>query len=172
MNQLYKKTFDHITMPEDRAQSLCTELIAHYAMNEKEVTPMNRTIARRSHTLLVAVILLLAMSASALACGIYYAVTYEVNEDAVISDDAVNLTDLDADFEYGDYTYHEEDGMVIVEMGETGTEDEVIYSLTDDLSEGESIEMTDQDLEFTIDSYHYTEQDGKITVDLSDRAAE
>lgn len=172
MNQLYKKTFDHITMPEDRAQSLSTELIAHYAMNEMEVTHMNRTIVRRSHTLLVAVILLLAMSASALACGIYYAVTYEVNEDAVISDDAINLADIDADIEFSDYTYHEEDGMVIVEMGETGAEDDVMYSMTDNLSDGEITELTEQDVEFVLDSYNYTEEDGKITVDLSDMAAD
>lgn len=133
---------------------------------------MNRNIVRRSHTLLVAVILLLAMSASALACGIYYAVTYEVNEDAVISDDAINLTDMDADIEFGDYTYREEDGMIIVEMGETGAEDDVMYRMTDNLPDGEITELTEQDVEFVLDSYNYTEKDGKITVDLSDTAAD
>lgn len=116
MNQLYKKTFDHIKLPEQRAQSLCTELISYCSMNEQEVTHMNRTIIRRSHTLLVAVILLVAMSASALACGIYYAVTYEVNEGAVMPEDAVDLSDQEADFEYDDYTYREEESMIIVEM--------------------------------------------------------
>lgn len=168
MNQLYKQTFDQVKMPEDHARSLYEELASYCSMNEKEEIKVNLRIVRRSTPVLVAVILLIAMSVSALACGIYYAVTYEVNEDAVISDDAINLADMDADIEISDYTYHEEDGMVIVEMGETGVEDDVTYSMTDNLSDGEITELTEQDAEFVLDSYHYTEEDGKVTVDLSD----
>ena len=168
MNQLYKQTFDHVKMPDDHARSLCEELASYCSMNEKEVIKVNLRIVRRSTPVFVAVILLIAMSVSALACGVYYAVTYEVNQNAVIDEDAVNLIDQGADIEYGDYTYHEEDGMIIVEMDEAGAEDEVTYRMSDDQTDGEATDLTNQDAEFVLDADHYTEEDGKVTVDLSD----
>ena len=167
MKRLYKQTFDHVRMSEDRAGSLYAELASHCSNSEKEEKPVNRIIVRRSIPVLAAVILLIAMSVSALACGVYYAVTYEVNEDAVIPEDAVSLNDEEPDFEYADYDYREEDGMIIVEMDKTGAEDDVTYSVTDELPDGEAIELTEDDLEFTLDSYHYTEEDGKVTADLT-----
>ena len=133
---------------------------------------MNRIIVRRSTPVLVAVILLIAMSVSALACGVYYAVTYEVNEDAVIPENAVGLNDQEADFEYDGYTYREEDGMIIVDMDKVDAEDEITYRVTDELHDGETIELTEEDMEFALDSYHYTEENGKVTVDLTGKTAD
>lgn len=172
MNQLYKQTFDQVKMPENHARSLCAELASHCSDREREEKSMNRIIVRRSTPVLVAVILLIAMSVSALACGVYYAVTYEVNEDAVIPENAVGLNDQEADFEYDGYTYREEDGMIIVDMDKVDAEDEITYRVTDELPDGETIELTEEDMEFALDSYHYTEENGKVTVDLTGKTAD
>ena len=116
MNQLYQKTFDHVTMPEDHARSLRVELASHCSKHETEVIPMKKHFVRRSASFLAAAILIAAMSVSALACGIYYYVTYEVQEGVELPEDAVNLTEQNADFEMDLYDYREEDGMIIVEF--------------------------------------------------------
>lgn len=168
MNQLFKRTFDHVTMPEDHARSLRAALASHCSDNEMEVIPMKKNFVRRSTSFLVAVILIAAMSVSALACGIYY-VTYEVEEGVEIPEDAFDLTDQDADFEIGSYDYQEEDDMIIVEFGETAADEDVSYEITDDqaLAEGgEAVDLTEQDAEFETVPYSYTEENGKITADL------
>ena len=116
MNQLYQKTFDHVTMPEDHARSLRVELASHCSKHETEVIPMKKHFVRRSASFLAAAILIAAMSVSALACGIYYYVTYEVQEGVEFSEDAFDLTGQDADFELSPYSYTEENGKVTVDL--------------------------------------------------------
>lgn len=164
-----KRTFDHVTMPEDHARSLRSALASHCSDNETEVIPMKKNFVRRSTSFLVAVILIAAMSVSALACGIYY-VTYEVEESAEIPEDAFDLADQNADFQVDSYDYREEDGMIIVDFGETASEEDVSYEIVDDqaLAEGgETVDLTEQDAEFETIPYSYTEENGKITADLS-----
>lgn len=168
MNQLYKRTFDHVTMPEESAKSIRASLASRCSNNETEVNPMKNNIVRKSTSFLVAAILIATMSISALACGIYYYVTYEVKEGVELSEDAVNLTDQDADFEMDSYDYREEDGMIIVEFGEAN--DEVSYEIGDDqalFESGETVDLTEQDADFELSPYSYTEDNGKVTVDLS-----
>lgn len=170
MNQLYQRTFDHVTMSEDHARSLRSALASHCSNNVTEVIPMKKTIMHRSTAFLVAVVLIAAMSVSALACGIYYYVTYEVQEGVEIPEDAFDLTEQDADFEMDSYDYREEDGMIIVDFDETAADKDVSYEITDDqaLAEsGEVVDITDQDADFEVSPYNYTEENGKITVDLS-----
>ena len=170
MNQLYQRTFDHVTMPEDHARSLRAELASHCSNHETEVIPMKKTIVRRSTSFLVAAILIASMSISALACGIYYYVTYEVQGGVEFSEDAFDLTSQDTDYEVGSYDYHEEDGMIIVDFGETATDEDVSYEIADDQTLAESneaVDLTEQDAEFELSPYSYTEENGKITADLS-----
>lgn len=170
MNKLYQRTFDHVSMPEDHAQALRSALASHCSNNETEVIPMKKHFVRRSTSLFVAAILIAAMSVSALACGIYYYVTYEINENVEIPEDAVNITDQDADFEMDSYEYHEEDGMIIVDFDEAVTDEDVSYEIADDqaLTEGgETVDLTEQNTDFEISPYSYTEENGKVTVDLS-----
>lgn len=170
MNQLYQRTFDHVTMPKDHARSLCAELASHYSKNETEVIPMKKTIVRRSTSFLVAAILIAAMSVSALACGIYYYVTYEVKEGVELPEDTVNITDQDADYVVDSYDYHEEDGMIIVDMDEVISEEEVSYNISDDqalIESGETVDLTEQDADFEFSPYSYTKDNGTTTIDLS-----
>ena len=170
MNQLYQRTFDYVTMPEDHARSLRSALASHCSNNETEVIPMKKHFVRRSTSFLVAAILIAAMSVSALACGIYYYVTYEVHEGVELTEDAVNLTDQAAVFEMDSYDYREEDGTIIVDVDETVADEDVSYEITDDqaLAEsGETVDLTEQDVDFEVSPYSYTEENGKITVDLS-----
>ena len=170
MNQLYQRTFNHVTMPEDHARSLRTELASHCSNHETEVIPMKKNIVRRSTSFLIAAILIAAMSVSALACGIYYYVTYEVNEDVVIPTDAINLIDQDADFEVSSYDYQEENGLIIVDMDGGIIEEEVSYNITDDhalFESGETVDLTEEDADFAFSPYSYTEDNGKVTVNLS-----
>lgn len=170
MNMLYQRTFDHVTMPEDHAQALRSTLASHCSNNETEVIPMKKHFVRRSTSFLVAAILIAAMSVSALACGIYYYVTYEVHEGVEIPEDAVNITDQDADFEMDSYEYREEDGMIIVDFDAADTDEDVSYEISDEQAldeSGETVDLTEQDAEFEIGTYSYTEENGKITVDMS-----
>lgn len=170
MNQLYQRTFDHITMPEESAKSIRASLASRCSHNEMEVNPMKKNIVRKSTSFLVAAILIATMSISALACGIYYYVTYEVHEGVELTEDAVNLTDQAAVFEMDSYDYREEDGTIIVDVDETVADEDVSYEITDDqaLAEsGETVDLTEQDVDFEVSPYSYTEENGKITVDLS-----
>ena len=170
MNQLYQRTFDHVTMPEDHARSLRSALTSHCSNNETEVIPMKKNIVRKSTSFLVAAVLIAAMSVSALACGIYYYVTYEVQEGVECSEDAFDLTGQDADFETDPYDYREEDGMIIVDFDDTATDEDVSYEITADQTPAESddaVDLTEQDADFELSPYSYTEKNGKVTVDLS-----
>lgn len=173
MNQLYQRTFDHVTMSEDYARSLRLALASRCSDHEMEVIPMKKNVVRRSTSFLVAVILIVAMSVSALACGIYYYVTYEVEEGVEIPEGAFDLTGQDADFEVDSYDYREEDGMIIVEFGETVADEDVSYEIIDDQAlaeDGKAVDLTEQDADFEFSSYRYTEENGKITADLSGAA--
>ena len=131
---------------------------------------MKKTIVRRSTSFLIAAILIAAMSVSALACGIYYYVTYEVNEDVVIPSDANNLIDQDADFEVSSYDYQEENGLIIVDMDGVIIEEDVSYNITDDqalVESGETVDLMEEDADFAFSPYSYTEDNGKVTVNLS-----
>ena len=170
MNQLYQRTFNHVTMPEDHARSLRSDLASRCSKNETEVIPTKKNIARKSTSFLVAAILIATMSISALACGIYYYVTYEVREGVEFSEDAFDLTVQDADFEMDSYDYREEDGMIIVDFDDTATDEDVSYEITDDQTPAESddaVDLTEQDADFELSPYSYTEDNGKVTVDLS-----
>ena len=131
---------------------------------------MKKNIVRKSTSFLVAAVLIAAMSVSALACGIYYYVTYEVPEGVEFSKDAFDLTGQDADFETDPYDYREEDGMIIVDFDDTATDEDVSYEITDDQTPAESddaVDLTEQDADFELSPYSYTEKNGKVTVDLS-----
>lgn len=170
MNQLYQRTFNHVTMPEDHARSLRSALASHCSKNETEVIPMKKNVVRKSTSFLVAAILIATMSISALACGIYYYVTYEVREGVEFSEDAFDLTGQDVDFEMDSYDYREEDGMIIVDFDDTATDEDVSYEITDDQTPAESddaVDLTEQDADFELSPYSYTEDNGKVTVDLS-----
>lgn len=119
MNDLYQKTFDRIHMSEERVQSLRSELASRGSNTEMEVHTMNKhTAFRRSTSFLIAAALAAALSISALACGIYYHVTYRVNDDADIPGHSIDLTQQDADFEIGGYHYTEDGGQIIVDLTE------------------------------------------------------
>lgn len=170
MNQLYQRTFDHVTMPEERAKSIRASLASRCSHNETEVNPMKKNIVRKSTSFLVAAILIATMSISALACGIYYYVTYEVQEGVEFSEDAFDLTGQDADYEMDSYDYREEDGMIIVDFDAADTAEDVSYEISDEQAldeSGETVDLTEQDAEFEFGTYSYTEENGKITVDLS-----
>ena len=131
---------------------------------------MKKNIVRKSTSFLVAAILIATMSISALACGIYYYVTYEVHEGVEIPENAVNIADQDADYEMDSYDYREEDGMIIVDFDETVADENVSYEITDDQTldeDGETVDLTEQDADFEFSPYSYTEENGKITADLS-----
>ena len=170
MNQLYQRTFDHVTMPEESAKSIRASLASRCSHNETEVNPMKKNIVRKSTSFLVAASLIASMSISALACGIYYYVTYEVQEGVEFSEDAFDLTGQDADFEMDSYDYREEDGMIIVDFDSADTDEDVSYEISDEQAldeSGETVDLTEQDAEFEIGTYSYTEENGKITVDMS-----
>ena len=131
---------------------------------------MKKNIVRKSTSFLVAAVLIAAMSVSALACGIYYYVTYEVQEGVEFSEDAFDLTGQDADFVTDPYDYREEDGMIIVDFDDTATDEDVSYEITADQTPAESddaVDLTEQDADFELSPYSYTEKNGKVTVDLS-----
>lgn len=131
---------------------------------------MKKHFVRRSTSFLVAVILIAAMSVSALACGIYYYVAYEVHEGVEIPEDAVNITDQDADFEMDSYEYREEDGIIIVDFDEAVIDEDVSYEIADGQAltgSEETVDLTGQNADFEISPYSYTEENGKVTVDLS-----
>lgn len=170
MNQLYQRTFDHITMPVESAKSIRASLASRCSHNETEVNPMKKNIVRKSTSFLVAAILIATMSISALAYGIYYYVTYEVHEGVELPEDAFDLTGQDADFEMGSYDYHEEGDMIIVDFDQTAADEDVSYEITDGQTldeDGETVDLTEQDADFELSPYSYTEENGKITVDLS-----
>lgn len=131
---------------------------------------MKKHFVRRSTSFLVAAILIATMSISALACGIYYYVTYEVREGVELPEDAVNITGRDSHFEMDSYDYREEDGMIIVDFNDIATDEDVSYKITDDqalVESGGAVDLTKQDADFELSPYSYTEDNGKITVDLS-----
>lgn len=93
MKQLYRQTFEQIGMPEETAQALRAELASRSSQSETEELNMKnetnhtRPILRRTGTLLVAALLICALSVSALAYGgvqLYQMLTggmFEVGQD-------------------------------------------------------------------------------------------
>ena len=75
MNNLYRQTFDQIGMSEETVQALRAELASRSSrseteeLNMKQKTNHTRPILRRTGTLLVAALLICALSISALAYG-------------------------------------------------------------------------------------------------------
>lgn len=166
MRELYQRTFGSVNMPEESACSLRASLVSHCSDCEKEVIPMKKTLARRSVAFLVAALIAI-LPISALACGVYYYVTYEVRENADLPDNAIDLTDPAAEaLVFSDYAYQEEDGMILVELGdETG--DAVSYAVSDDVSApANATELAAQDAQFECGNYSYAETDGKVIVHL------
>lgn len=171
MNDLYQKTFNQINMSEERVQSLRAELASRCSNAETEVIPMKKATLRHSTSFLIAAALAALMSVSALACGVYYYVTYQVNDGMDIPDNAVDLTD-DSNFESGNYTYREEDGQIIVDLpADPSTANaDVSYDTQVDPALADSsntVDLTEQEADFASGNYNYTEENGKITVDLS-----
>lgn len=172
MNDLYQRTFNQINMSEERVQSLRAELASRCSNAETEVIPMKKATLRHSTSFLIAAALAALMSVSALACGVYYYVTYQVNDSNDIPDNAVDLVD-DANFESGDYSYREEDGQIIVDIpaDPSAANTDVSYDTqtVDSALAGSSntVDLTEQEADFTSSNYNCTEENGKITVDLS-----
>lgn len=93
MKNLYRQTFDQIGLSEEKVQALRAELASHSSQSETEELKMKnemtntRPILRRTGTLLVAALLICALSVSALAYGgvqIYQMLTggtFEVGQD-------------------------------------------------------------------------------------------
>lgn len=173
MNDLYQRTFDQINMSEERVQSLRAELASRCSATETEVIPMKKSTLRHSTSFLIAAALAALMSVSALACGVYYYVTYQVNDGNDIPDNAIDLTD-DTNFESGSYNYREEDGQIIVDLpaDTSAANADVSYdtqTVDPALADGDNtVDLTEQETDFTSGNYNYTEENGKIIVDLSD----
>lgn len=119
MKNLYQKTFDKVSMPEETYLHLRTVLASRCSQNEMEVNRMkNRTYLRRPAAFLVALILIAALSVSALACGAY--VVYQVlpeNAEIPENENAADFTDFEPD-EVLPYEYTEKDGEIIVSFGD------------------------------------------------------
>lgn len=92
MNQRYQRTMDQIAMPEERARSLRSNLAARCSHQESEVCSMKLCPhVKRPSALLVAFVLILALSITAYAAGSYvvYRVTngeMDLPEDGVLHD--------------------------------------------------------------------------------------
>lgn len=125
MNRLYQRTFDHVHMPEDRARSLRAVLASRCSEPETEVIMMNkRKFLRRPAAFLIAILLIGALSITALACDggrvihqIGDVIYQIVAGDADLPADGVtyDLTDQEPDavLDSSEYTeYIEEDGTV------------------------------------------------------------
>lgn len=173
MNDLYQRTFDQIHMSEERVRSLRAELASHCSNTETEVNSMSKhTAFRRSTSFLIAAALVAAMSISALACGVYYYVTYQVNDGSDIPDNAVDLTD-DSGFESGGYSYREEDGQIIVDLPAvpSAANADVSYDTTaadPALADGDStVDLTERKPDFASGGYSYTDNNGEIIADVS-----
>lgn len=110
MKRLYQQTFDHISMPEDKARALRAELVSRSSQTKTEVVSM-----KKQRMLLIAVAVIAALSLSAFAGG--YHVVYRLlsGGDAPV-ENGVNLTDLPADFEQDGYHYTEENGGIVVTL--------------------------------------------------------
>lgn len=172
MSELYQRTFRSVKMSEESADSLRASLVSHCSDCEKEVIPMNRKIARRSVAFLVAALIAI-LPISALACGVYYYVTYEVRENAELPDNAIDLTDPAAEsLAFSDYAYQEEEGMILVKLGDEA-DDAVSYAVSDDASAPENAaELAEQDTAFERGNYSYDETDGKVIVHLDNTDVE
>lgn len=122
MNRLYQRTFDRVRIPEDRARSLRAVLASHCSEPETEVIIMNKQkFLRRPAAFLIAILLIGALSITALACDggrvIYRIgdVIYQiVSGDADLPENGVtdDLTDREPDAVIDSYEYIEEDGTV------------------------------------------------------------
>ena len=114
MNRLYRNTFDQIVMPEDRAQALRTALASHCSPPETEVISMNKQkFLRRPASFLVAILLIAALSITALACG--GRVLYRVLSEDEIPPVTGPIHDLTGqDIETIPYEFTEENGEILV----------------------------------------------------------
>lgn len=163
MNELYKRTFAHVKMPEESVRALRASLVSRCSNYEMEVISMKKMVARRAVSFLVAALIAI-LPVSALACGVYYYVTYEMQENTDLPDDAIDLTNSDAEpLVFSDYAYQEEAGVILVEWpGEA-----VTYAATDDASAPDNAtELAEQEAQFVGDSYDFTEADGTVIVHM------
>lgn len=131
MNRLYQRTFDHVHMPEDRARSLRAVLASRCSKPETEVTIMNKQkFLRRPAAVLIAVLLIGALSITALACDgggiinrigdvIYQFISDDAEQGSPEGTVAIDLTDPELDVAIIDsYDYIEEDdGTVRISLG-------------------------------------------------------
>lgn len=110
MKRLYQQTFEHISMPEDKARALRAKLVSRSSQTKTEVISM-----KKQRMLLIAVAVIAALSLSAFAGG--YDVVYRLlSGDNEPVENGVDLTDQPADFEQGDYHYTEENGGIVVTL--------------------------------------------------------
>lgn len=85
MNQLYRRTMDQITMPEEKARSLRSNLASHCSQQESEVHSMKiRPHLKKPSALLVAFILILTLSITAYAAGSFLYDLIAVEPDAIL----------------------------------------------------------------------------------------
>ena len=114
MNRLYQKTFDHVRMPEDRAQALRGALASRCPDTQTEVIAMNKkTCLRRPALLFAAVLLIAALSLSALACGGYVVYQVVTGKDAQMPENGTTY-ELTEPVEVMPYEYTEQDGQIYV----------------------------------------------------------
>lgn len=127
MNRLYQKTFDHVRMPEDRARAMRAVLASRCSQSETEAVIMNkRKFLRRPAAILIAVLLIGALSITALAADggrIIHQIgdiIYEiVSGDTVLPADTVtiDLTDQDV-ITFDSYEFTEEDGEIWISLND------------------------------------------------------
>lgn len=117
MKQLYRRTLEHVHMPQERYNALRETLISRCASNRSEVRSMNhsRTL-RRPAVLAIALLALLALTATAFAAGTY--VTYRLNSSADIpAGDSIDLLEMAPDAALPYEGFIEEGGDVTVTFG-------------------------------------------------------
>lgn len=118
MKQLYQRTFEHINMPEEHSQALRSALASRCSNNDQEVDTMNSQKAiRRPAVLLIALLVVLALTTTAFAAGSY--VVYHITSSSVDPAEGNvfdEWTDFEADVVLPYENYTEEDGEVIIDL--------------------------------------------------------
>lgn len=120
MKNLYKKTFDKVSMPEEAYLHLRTVLASECSQRKTEVKIMkNRTCFKRGIIIALAVLMLAAMSITAFAYGgdVIYKIWPALDPDLPESADITEITDMEP-VEIMPYEYTEEDGSIIVTFDE------------------------------------------------------
>ena len=116
MNQLFKRTFDKIIMPEEHANAVREVLRSRCSENETEENLMNKNrIMRRPAAILVAILIIASLAVTAFACGSY--VVYQVKTGEIeLSENSIfyDLIDFEPEAVLPYENYTESNGEVTV----------------------------------------------------------